>query len=376
MITILSIISVLCIAVYLVLLCYLVIGWARIKPAKARVAVFSTKVTVMVAARNEEKLIHLTLEDLIAQDYPKHLTEIIIIDDHSTDRTSEIVRSYEDQGIKLIVLNESAALNSYKKKAISRAIDESTGDLMVATDADCRMGPSWLSTMVNYYETENPLMIAAPVAYFEERSFFELLQTLEFSFLIGMGAGFIGNGSASHCNGANLAYRKDTFYEVGGFKGIDDVASGDDELLLQKIAKRYPGKIGFLKEYAGVVYTHAKPTLDEFLQQRRRWASKSAKYIDKRVTAASVSIWLLNVALLVNFILGLFMLPFLKLFLVLFILKLVFEIAVVAPITAFFRRPWLVCFMPLLSFIHIGYFVYVGFMGTTSTYTWKGRVVR
>jgi cellulose synthase/poly-beta-1,6-N-acetylglucosamine synthase-like glycosyltransferase len=72
------------------------------------------------------------------------------------------------------------------------------------------------------------------------------LQTLEFSYLIGIGAAFIGNGRASTCNGANLAYRKDVFYEVGGFKGIDDLASGDDELL-QKVAEKYPNRIGFFK---------------------------------------------------------------------------------------------------------------------------------
>ncbi len=329
----------------------------------------------MIAARNEEERIHYTIEDLLAQDYPKHLTEIIIVDDHSTDRTAEIIGSYADKGIKLIVLNEGHLLNSYKKKAISRAIAISNGDLMVATDADCRMGKAWLSAIVNYYETENPVMISAPVTYFEERSLFELLQTLEFSFLIGMGAGFIGNGSASHCNGANLSYRKDVFYEVGGFKGIDDVASGDDELLLQKVSKRYPGKIGFLKQYEAVVYTHAKHTLEEFMQQRRRWASKSTKYIDKTVSAASISIWLLNVFLLIDFSMGFYNAIYFKLFLWAFLLKLLFEIAVTLPINTFFRRSWLVVLMPILSFVHIIYFVFVGLMGNTRQYTWKGRKV-
>src|SRR6202012_3482401 len=120
----------------------------------------------------------------------------------------------------------------------------------------------------------------------------------------GSGAALIGNGQASTCNGANLAYRKDVFYAVGGFKGIDDLASGDDELLLQKVAEKYPGKIGFLKSYDAIVYTHAKHTLKEFLQQRRRWASKSVKYKDKKVTAMTVGIWLFNVSLLANACLG------------------------------------------------------------------------
>ena len=118
---------------------------------------------------------------------------------------------------------------------------------MVATDADCRMGSKWLSSIVAYYEQDGVVMISSPVTYHQERSLFERMQTLEFGYLIGIGAAFIGNRRASTCNGANLAYRKDVFYEVGGFKGIDDLASGDDELLLQKVAVVYPGKIGFLK---------------------------------------------------------------------------------------------------------------------------------
>ena len=108
----------------------------------------------MIAARNEEKRISYTIDDILAQDYPKHLTEIIIVDDHSTDRTAEIISSYADRGVKLLQLNEDKPLNSYKKKAIAKAIDFSNGDLMVATDADCRMGTKWLSSVVGYYENK------------------------------------------------------------------------------------------------------------------------------------------------------------------------------------------------------------------------------
>ncbi|WP_246229550.1 glycosyltransferase family 2 protein [Mucilaginibacter humi] len=140
------------------------------------------------------------------------------------------------------------------------------------------------------------------------------MQTLEFSFLIGVGAAFIGNGRASTCNGANFAYRKDTFYEVGGFTGIDELASGDDELLLQKVAERFPGKIGFLKFRDAIVYTHAKYNLKEFLQQRRRWASKSTKYKDKKVIAVAIFMWMFNMTMLVNVALGFLISPSLRSF--------------------------------------------------------------
>jgi cellulose synthase/poly-beta-1,6-N-acetylglucosamine synthase-like glycosyltransferase len=376
LIALLSCISLLLTVLYLLVLVYLIKGWANLKRPKNTNSAPTTKVTILIAARNEEARINYTIDDILGQDYPKDLTEIIIVDDHSTDRTADIVRSYAGRGVKLLQLNEDKPLNSYKKKAIARAIGLSTGDLMVATDADCRMGNKWLSSIVSYFETGHPVMISSPVAYFEERGLFEYMQTLEFAYLIGIGASFIGNKRASTCNGANLAYRKDVFYEVGGFKGIDDLASGDDELLLQKVAERYPGRIGFLKLREAIVYTHAKHTLSEFLQQRRRWASKSTKYKDKKIVALAVGIWLFNLSLLVNAGLGFYNVYFLKLFALQFLLKYLFEIAFLLPITAFLKRTGLIALLLMLIPLHIIYFVYIGLMGNTRKYIWKGRLVR
>lgn len=357
-------------------LLYLIVGWQRLKKTELKAGNLITKVTVLIAARNEEESIHHTIEDILAQNYPKQLTEIIIVDDHSTDRTANIIKSYADRGVTLLQLNEDQPLNSYKKKAISEAIALSTGDLMVATDADCRMGPSWLSSVVGYFEQEQPVMISSPVNYFEEHSLFEYMQTLEFSYLIGVGASFIGNGRASTCNGANLAYRKDVFYEVGGFKGIDDLASGDDELLLQKVAARFPGKVGFLKLNDAVVYTHAKANISEFLQQRRRWASKSTRYKDKNVVALAVGIWLFNISLLANALLGFYDAYYLKLFVLQFSIKLLFEAIFLLPITRFFKRTNLLPLLFLLSLVHIIYLVYIGLLGNNRKYVWKGRTVK
>ncbi|RZL39816.1 MAG: glycosyltransferase, partial [Pedobacter sp.] len=258
-------------------------GWHKLIYFIPKKSLPKTKVSIIVAARDEELNISKTIDDLIAQNYPDNLTEIIIIDDHSTDKTAEIVLSYADKNVKLIKLNEDRALNSYKKKAIQTAIGTCSGDLIITTDADCRMGENWLATIVELYEEKDYKMISSPVAYFQEKNLFERLQSLEFLYLIGLGASTIGNKSPSTCNGANLAYEKNTFYEVGGFQGIDDLASGDDELLLHKIAAKYPDKIGFLKNREAIVYTHAKENLSSFIQQRKRWASKSTRYKNKAI---------------------------------------------------------------------------------------------
>lgn len=376
MIVILSTISLLLTVLFLCVVAFLVTGWKAIKPPRVKLSGFTTKVTVMIAARNEAESIHLTIEDILAQDYPKHLTEIIIVDDHSTDNTSQIISSYAGRGVKLLQLNEDKPLNSYKKKAIAEAIKLSTGEVMVATDADCRMGSKWLSSVVGYYEMEQPFMISSPVSYFEEKSLFERMQALEFYSLIATGAAFIGNGHASTCNGANLAYRKDIFYEVGGFSGIDDLASGDDELLLQKVSQRYPGKIGFLKWYDAVVFTHAKHNLASFMQQRRRWASKSVKYKDKKVVALVVGLWLFNLSVLANLCYGLYDTNYLIVSGLQYITVFLAELVLLLPVTIFFKRPRLMMVLPISIPLYFVYFVYIGMLGNKGKYNWKGRMVR
>jgi cellulose synthase/poly-beta-1,6-N-acetylglucosamine synthase-like glycosyltransferase len=375
LIALLSLLSLLA-GVFTAITLYLIIGWNRVLMPEVKTSGFSTKITVLIAARNEEEKIHLTIEDILAQDYPRDLTEIIICDDHSTDRTSQIIASYADRGVKLLKLNEDKPLNSYKKKAIATAIDLSTGDLMVATDADCRMGTKWLSTVVGYFEMHQPLMISSPVSYFEEKTLFERMQTLEFYTLIATGAAFIGNNRASTCNGANLAYRKDTFYEVGGFKGIDDLASGDDELLLQKVAARYPGRIAFLKRYEAVVFTHAKHSLKEFLQQRRRWASKSVKYKDKKVVGLVVAMWLFYTSAAVTFLAGFYNPWFFAISGGEMSLMAVMELILLLPVTGFFKRTSLLILIPISMPLYVAYFVYIGMIGNKGQYVWKDRLVR
>ena len=121
MIALLSTLSFALTGLYLLVLTYLIRGWNVIKRPQIKPSGFTTKVTVMIAARNEAERVHLTIGDILAQDYPKHLTEIIIVDDHSTDNTAAIISSYAAQGVKLLKLNEDKPLNSYKKKGYSRS---------------------------------------------------------------------------------------------------------------------------------------------------------------------------------------------------------------------------------------------------------------
>lgn len=360
---------------YLIITLYLHKGWRALPVSKSEQETRTTRVSILIAARNEEKHIANTIQDILSQDYPKALMEVIVVDDHSTDNTAQIIRSFSDQGVHLIQLKENKPLNSYKKLAITQAIKRSTGELLVATDADCRMGPGWLGTLVSVYQKENAQLISAPVVYEGERNWFELLQTLEFLFLIGLGAAGIGNKRPSTCNGANLAYRREVFDELNGFEGIDHIASGDDELFLHKVAEKYRDRVVFCKSFEAIVYTQAKETLSGFLSQRKRWASKSVHYKNKSIVRLGVSIWLFNVVILAYAVLVAFLPQLWVYLLAAVILKLIAELIFMAPLCRFVRRPGLIAFLPLLSVIHVFYMTFIGVAGNWGTYQWKGRKV-
>ena len=361
---------------YIGMICYLKLGWGRIPYFKDPDTKPVTFVSILIAARNEDVKIQKTIQDILAQDYPPELFELIIVDDHSTDSTSEIVASFSGKGVKLIKLNETEKLNSYKKKAITEAINISQGELIITTDADCRMSESWLKTIVAYYESGDYNLISSPVTYFEEKNGFEEIQTLEFLFLIGLGAAGIGNKMPATCNGANLAYRKDVFIKLHGFKGIDDLASGDDELFLHKVASAYPGSIGFCKSREAIVYTHAKENLNEFIQQRKRWASKSTRYKNKGIVFLGVAVWLFNLLFIINFISGFIDPVFWKIGLLSLILKMAVEIIFCYSVCSFAGRKRLLMYQPVSTVVHIFYLVFIGIAGNSGKYNWKGRMVR
>ncbi|WP_069660646.1 glycosyltransferase family 2 protein [Arcticibacter eurypsychrophilus] len=351
-------------------------GWLSIPPYVSVQGIPRTKVSILIAARNEEDKIALTIENILAQSYPADLRELIVVDDHSSDQTSAIILSYRDRGVRLIKLNEKEKLNSYKKKAISEAINLATGELIITTDADCRMKPYWLKAIVGFYEETGSKLISSPVVYANEISFFERLQTLEFLYLIGLGASTIGNKMPSTCNGANLAYKKEVFVELGGFKGIDDLASGDDELFLHKVASRYPESIGFCKSSDAIVFTDAKASLSEFISQRKRWASKSTRYKDKKIVVLGVAIWFFNVMLLVSMLAGFFDSRNWITALLALVLKALAEMLFLKPVTRFAHRTELLKYLPLLSVVHVIYIIYIGIAGNSGKYIWKDRLVR
>ncbi len=340
--------------------------------------------TIIIPARNEESNIEQCLDTIVAQDYPEHLRHVIVVDDHSTDNTAEIVKKYAAKNILLLQLKDfiTDPINSYKKKAIETAMQFAQGEVIITTDADCMVPQKWLSTINGFYQENKPAFIAMPVQYDCSSAPLQIFQSLDFMTLQGITGASVSSGVHSMCNGANLAYTKKAFNAVNGFSDIDKIASGDDMLLMHKIASSFPEKISFLKSRDVIVKTAPMPTLSSFLNQRIRWASKADKYDDKRITLILFLVYFFNVILLALPVVAIFYNPLviarlslLAFWGLLLLAKTIVELIFLFPVASFFyNRILLWWFAPAQPF-HIMYTIIAGWLGKFGSYHWKGRNV-
>jgi len=337
--------------------------------------------SIIIPARNEADHITNCLQSIVAVNYPQTAYEIIVIDDFSTDNTQECVKNMQQQhsNIRLLVMEKmitDRSLLAYKKKAIELAIAGAKGNWIATTDADCIVPGNWLSNLNNYIRQTNAVFVAAPVAFINTHSFISLFQCLDFISLQGITAAAVSAGVHSMCNGANLAYSKAAFYAVDGFKGIDNIASGDDMLLMDKIQKHHPGSIGFLFSNSSIVQTLPMPTWKDFINQRIRWASKAGKYKDVKIIAVLVLVYLFNLLLLMLLI-SCFIEPGLFIFwLMLLLVKTVCELSFMVPVARFFKQEKLLPWFPAMQPFHIVYTVVAGWLGMVGKYQWKDRKVK
>ena len=373
---ILNIITVILLICYSGILLFFIKGWWALKNGQPLQSQFKTTVSVLVPVRNEEQHIANLVQDLIAQNYPIALFNIIIIDDHSTDQTATIVLSFSNSNLRLLQLAIEKPINSYKKRAIATAIATCDSELILTTDGDCRMGPDWIASIVSMFEQEHCQLISSPVAYHQEKSLAEKIQTVEFELLIAAGAACIQNKFPNTCNGANLAYTRAAYHAVGGFKGIDDLASGDDELLLHKMHKQFPDGLRFLKEPSAIVYTEAKGTLRSFYQQRKRWASKSVKYADKRMVLLVSIIYFFNLLIFIQAGLLFFTTTNLAMFVILIGVKMGLDAILIFQSLSFFKKRRLLLLLPLVEIFYVIYILIIGIIANIGgAYEWKGRTV-
>ena len=377
-------VTILCIVLtagYVLLMAAYAIGWRRQKDAVVMPGYQPcTFISVVVPARNERDNIGNCIAAILAQQYPAHLFEVIVADDHSEDGTAQVVAAFKDARVRCISLADHLLPGhktvAYKKAALTAAIAQARGQLIVTTDADCIAPPQWLLHMAAIYERDKPAMIVAPVIFSASRSVVQVFQLIDFMSMQGITAAAHSMKLGNMSNGANLAFTKKAFDEVRGYDGIDNLASGDDYLLMMKISHLPGAHIGYLKSAAAIVSTPPQPDWGSFLQQRIRWASKSGKYNDPTLTGILMLVYLFNLSFGVLGVAGLFNHYYWLLAACLLLTKTVVEFLYMLPVSRFFGKTWTRAWFPFLQPLHIVYIILAGFMGFIGNYTWKDRKVK
>ncbi|HSB93960.1 MAG TPA: glycosyltransferase [Flavitalea sp.] len=369
-----------CLVAYARLIHFYYKQWSRVPEYTAAEETEYPTISVIIPFRNEASNLPSLLNCLRELDYPADKLQVIFIDDDSKDDSVSIIKDAA-QDLPFLCLEKLEATDtessiSYKKRAIEKGIRSSTGTWIITTDADCTFEKLWLKTLASFIYSTGAKCIAAPVKIVPVRTVLSLFESLDFLTLQGITAAAVHSRTHVMCNGANFAYTRAVYQEVDGFTGIDNIPSGDDMLLMQKIFDKYPADVHYLKAEQAIVSTRAAAGWKAFFQQRIRWASKTDHYTDKKIFWILGLVWIYNLCFVVLTCI-VFAFPKWAFLLMLFVLaKWLIEYAFVASVAGFFKLSRLMHYFLLMQPLHIMYTIVAGFLGRFGSYEWKGRRVK
>ncbi len=383
--------------IYIMVIAFFLYGWEQLRSFTPAQRECKTFVSVIVPMRNEQLTIARLLDDLCEQNYPADLYEIIVVNDHSTDQSSQKAGYFQKDNVKILSLPECHA---GKKAAIRFGIEAARGELIVTTDADCYIGNNWLRCLAEYYEKYDPVMILGPVIASPQPSasgrtsspkerksgtsspigegqegVFSQMQALELFSLLGSTAGAVANGYPIMCNGANLAFAKAVYPEIEHIYKNKKIRSGDDMFVMLELKKKYPNKIHFLKSTEATVNTLLINDLTLFFRQRKRWAAKAKFYNDIIISGTALIVFLVNMLLMTCLVAG-FVNGNFSYFLILFLIKSAIDFPFLYRVTTFFGKKRLMRWFPVVQSFYFLYVCFTAIAAMITPITWKGRVMK
>ncbi|MEL6614709.1 MAG: glycosyltransferase, partial [Bacteroidota bacterium] len=259
------------------------------------------RIAVLVAARDEEATISRCLDALLAQDYPADRIEIVVADDHSTDRTAEIVHRYAERTAPVVLAGSSETLPVSapeasgdgappdtgeiqvryvrvpdpegdlcgKALAIHTATEKTEAPVLLVTDADCAPPRGWARALVASLTGETGL--TGGLTLMEQRTAFHAAQSLDWAFLLGAASAMTEAGLPATAMGNNIAFTREAYESVGGYPGLPFSVT-EDYALFKAIAEAGRWRVRFPIEPETVVRTLPARSLAHAYRQRRRWA--------------------------------------------------------------------------------------------------------
>jgi len=350
---------------YFILLYVVNIGLNRLKKTGGE---NEYSISIVIAARDEELRILPCLQSLQKLDYPEDMYEIIFVDDHSSDNTAEIIKSYstKHQNWKIIRLNEKSTQLRGKKNALQNGISQATGEIIFTTDADCIVPPNWLKIMSGYFRPGISMVLGYSPLVHSQKSYFKLLQFDNlFSAIASAATAKLGYPFTSV--GRNMAYRKAAYENVGGFLSLKKFKSGDDIHLTGRFRYKNNGIIDFCAEEETFVKTHIPSTDLEVFQQQIRKNSKTFQ-----LSGWSIAVMLTILIYYFSLILIPLMLPsWINIWIIILIMKFLLEFIPLRNAAKIFKQNSLIPIIPYMQIIYPLYIIIFSIIGTFQFYHWK-----
>jgi glycosyltransferase involved in cell wall biosynthesis len=346
-------------------------GWNSTAPWDLKDSKNPTCISVVVPVRNEETHISRLLTDLVKQEYPVHLFEVIIVDDQSSDGTPVIAEDFCSRHKNFHYIKLSGKEEG-KKAALRLGINSSRFSYILTTDADCRVNSGWINVMADCFRQSGPDLIAGPVVLHGEENFFSKFQQLEHLSLQGATAGAIEIGQAVMCSAANLGFRKAAYFEAFNHHK-QQVSSGDDVFLLHGLQREGDKKIVFIKHHDAIVSTAVKKTLRDFLDQRSRWTSKSLHYETKASVFTAVLVFMVHLYFIICLVTGIMSPGFLSIATFIFMFKSLIDYPFLHSVARYFEKSRLLVYFPAIQMVYFFYINYTVFTSFVRVPEWKGR---
>ena len=322
-------------------------------------------VTIIIVAHNEEKSIGRCLKGILAQKYPPPLMDIVVIDDHSTDATLDEINKFGNPLIRVFSLKDFPAYiqgKAFKKSGITLAVDKAKFETIVVTDADCYVAEDWLSAVAYSFQQQKTVFQTAPVLHRESHSLLLKMQEMEQLILMLITGSGITSRQHALANGANMAFQKRAFFDVHGFDGNFEYASGDDMFLAEKMSIAFPDQLSFVKSLQASVFTEGKKNWSSLFRQRLRWAGKNKGLKNKSIQHLWLFIGAYHVAMILALLGALFqILPALP-FIILLSVKWAGDYLLLATSAGFFRKTSLLKYFVPLQVMYGYYVICLGVM--------------
>jgi cellulose synthase/poly-beta-1,6-N-acetylglucosamine synthase-like glycosyltransferase len=255
-------------------------------------AIEGISVSVIVPLRNEEAHAPATLRALMDQDYTG-IWEIICVDDRSQDGTAKIVQEFCDRDSRFSMVQipvDSPPVPSPKKRALAAGFAAAKGAVLLTTDADCMAPKGWIRSMARRF-SGNIGIVQGPKKIRGNGTVISRYQEHEVFGLVSVEASTFALGQPMIASAPSLAYRKELYESVGGFYGLEDSVSGDDDLLVRKMQKQTQWQVAYNPSPDACVTTSPVTNWIELIQQRARWASNGAHYDEKGFVALLIGVY-------------------------------------------------------------------------------------